>query len=189
MKIQKVSQIELVKYIDELDEKLNDKKIKDILYKQYLISNKNTRKTKTDKRYKIIAALTRDNFDTQIGDTTVWRILKIKGKSKKAFEEIKKGDRAIKETYNDLFGTKEGRVEEKPQEPKIIEKSMVDQNQESISFETEIDILNTIKKIEDNLTNNKEQYFDIKKLRDIDSELFNLRKLIMKTMQYHDSNN
>ena len=88
VKIQKVSQIELVKYIDELDEKLNDKKIKDILYKQYLNSNKNTRKTKTDKRYKIIAALTRDNFDTQIGDTTVWRILKIKGKSKKAFEEI-----------------------------------------------------------------------------------------------------
>lgn len=184
--MKKISQVELVKYVDELDEKLNDKKVKDILYKQYFGKRKNTRKTKNDKRYQIISQLARDNFNTSIGETTVWRILKIKNKSKKAFDEIKTGDRAIKETYNSLFGVNEAEKVKK-EKPVSLKENNEEMKIDSIFLNKEDDIISVLKQMEISIANNKEYFCDFQKLRELDNELFILRKLVLKTMQYHDN--
>ena len=202
MKIQKVSQIDLVQYIDELDEKLNNKKVRDILYDEYIENlGKNTRKTKTDKRYVVIAALTRDNFKTQIGDTTVWRVLKVKKKSKKIFDEMKAGDIAIKEAYYKAYPNKS---EKKSNDDflstpnnKIIESNPIDmkasehENKKIVDvlafdFSSDDDILNMMDELKQELQSNKSNHLNNAKLREIDGELFTLRKMIAKIMEYND---
>lgn len=205
MRIQKVSQIDLVKYIDELDEKLNNKKVRDILYNEYLKSTgKNTRKTKTDKRYVVIAALTRDNFRTQIGDTTVWRVLKVKKKSKKIFEEMKDGDIAIKEAYYKAYPVEQKKKndvtsdgvsgatvvktgESNSTSVKITNhKAEQISNNSSLNFSSDDEILDMIKMMKVELEQNMSNHLNNTRLREIDGELFALRKVIAKIMEYND---
>lgn len=170
--MKKISQTELVAYIDELDDKLNNKRYRDILYNNVLTSNK--RKTDCDKRYKAIAELIRNNYQTQVGDATVWRVLRIKNESKKMFDKVKNGDIGIKTAFNELFGINENkRVGDgvKLNIPNI-------QNIE--------DTLVTIKKV---LEENKDCFPSNKRLSDIDSKLFELRKTVNKLMQYNDTEN
>lgn len=170
--MKKISQTELVAYIDELDDKLNNKRYRDILYNEVLTSNK--RKTNCDKRYKVIAELIRNNYQTQVGDATVWRVLRIKNESKEMFDEIKSGDIAIKTAYNKMFDINEYRGvgdSVKLDVPNI-------QNIE--------DTLVTIKKV---LEDNKDCFPNNKRLSDIDSKLFELRKTVNKIMQYNDIDN
>lgn len=170
--MKKISQTELVTYIDELDDKLNNKRYRDILYNEVLTSNK--RKTNCDKRYKVIAELIRNNYQTQVGDATVWRVLRIKNESKEMFDEIKSGDIAIKTAYNKMFDINEYRRagdSVKLDVPNI-------QNIE--------DTLVTIKKV---LEDNKDCFPNNKRLSDIDSKLFELRKTVNKIMQYNDIDN
>lgn len=201
MKIQKVSQIDLVQYIDELDEKLNNKKVRDILYDEYIEnSGKNTRKTKTDKRYVVIAALTRDNFKTQIGDTTVWRVLKVKKKSKKIFGEMKAGDIAIKEAYYKAYPSMSEKnnddsldtpndeiIELNPIDVKIGERENKKRDEGLMfDFSSDDDILNMMEELKRELQSNKSNHLNNAKLREIDGELFALRKAIAKIMEYND---
>ena len=205
MKIQKVSQIDLVHYIDELDEKLNNKRVREILYNEYLKHNgKNTRKTKADKRYVVIAALTRDNFKTQIGDTTVWRVLKVKEKSKSIFDEMKSGDVSIKEAYYKVYPRKESenkiRNNNTPNddtnsfshEPIQNESRNSHHMNESESqnkifdFSSDDDILNMMSNLKTEFQFNKLNHINNTKLREIDGELFALRKIIAKIMEYND---
>lgn len=170
--MKKISQIELVTYIDELDDKLNNKRYRDVLYDEVLTSNK--RKTNCDKRYKVIAELIKNNYKTQVGDTTVWRVLRIKNESKEMFNKIKEGNIAIKKAYNELFGINENK--------RVGNNIKLDvSNIQNIE-----DTLIEIKKI---LEENKDQFPNNKRLSDIDSKLFELRKTVNKIMQYNDIDN
>ena len=206
MKIQKVSQIDLVKYIDELDEKLNNERVREILYGEYLKNTgKNTRKTKTDKRYVVIAALTRDNFRTKIGDTTVWRVLKVKEKSKELFEQMQEGDMSIKEAYYKAYPQKDESSDVtneqtgKSANDSVISSDTISKTNESDTgctpqandgnnngwipdFASDDDILGVIKKIHQELQQNGSNHFNNRKLREIDGELFALRKSIVRLM-------
>ena len=189
MKIQKVSQIEIVEYIDDLDNQLNNEKVRNILYNEYLHKgDKKIRKTKTDKRYKVIAAIVRDNFHTQIGDTTVWRVLKIKQKSKKVFENLKSGDVAIKEAYNELFN----RVEKKPiaflNTEELYEKQ--DNSNSSLgykSYKDDLNILRELQQINKELEENGNNHINNSRLREIDNQLYSLRKIITSLMKSNDA--
>lgn len=170
--MKKISQIELVTYIDELDDKLNNKRYRDILYNEVLTSNK--RKTNCDKRYKVIAELIRNNYQTQVGDATVWRVLRIKNESKKMFDEVKNGDIGIKTAFNELFGVNENK--------RVGDSAKLDiPNIQNIE-----DTLVAIKKV---LEDNKDYFPNNKRLSDIDSKLFELRKTVNKIMQYNDIDN
>lgn len=191
MRIQKVSQIELVEYIDSLDNQLNNVKARNILYNEYLhTENRITRKTKTDKRYKVIAALVRDNFNTQIGDTTVWRVLKVKQKSKKVFEELKSGDVAIKEAYNKLYGVADNKKtiaslnEEKVYNEK---ENFKNSNLECESYKDDLDILRVLQQINQELVVSTDNHINNKRLREIDDQLFTLRKTISSLMKNNDA--
>lgn len=206
MKIQKVSQIDLVKYIDELDEKLNNERVREILYGEYLKNTgKNTRKTKTDKRYVVIAALTRDNFRTKIGDTTVWRVLKVKKKSKELFEQMQAGNMSIKEAYykaypqNDESNSMPNEHASKSANDSVITSDTISEAIESDTgntpqsndendngwipdFASDDDILGVIKEIHQELQQNNSNHLNNRKLREIDGELFALRKMIVRLM-------
>ena len=170
--MKKISQKELITYIDELDEKLNNKRYRDILYNEVLTSDK--RRTDCDKRYKVIAELIRNNYQTQVGDATVWRVLRIKNESKEMFDEIKNGDIGIKTAFNKLFGVNENK--------RTGDRVKLDvPNIQNIE-----DTLVAIKKV---LEENKDSFPNNKRLSDIDSKLFELRKTVNKLMQYNDIDN
>lgn len=191
MRIQKVSQVELVKYIGDLDEKMKDKRVKTILYNEALTamnksgrgsstgSRKKQRKTVADKKYKVIAYYVRENFRTEIGDTTVWRILKIKAKSRAVFNEIERGDRSIKEAYNSLYGVENGQEAE-------TEMKGVTETSESVRVSNLDEIIETIGKIESAIETNRDEFSSIQKLKQLDNELFTLRKAVFKLIAYHD---
>ena len=210
MKIQKVSQIDLVKYISELDEELNNERTREILYGEYLKNTgKSTRKTKTDKRYVVIAALTRDNFRTNIGDTTVWRVLKVKEKSKDIFEEMLAGNIAIKEAYYKAYPPKQDEsttaassasnsstssVIQSDVSPESIGSDTRNTQQESNEdnkgaipdFSSDDDILDTIKGIHQELQQNPSNHLSNRNLREIDGELFALRQAIVRLMRENE---
>ena len=210
MKIQKVSQIDLVKYISELDEELNNERTREILYGEYLKNTgKSTRKTKTDKRYVVIAALTRDNFRTNIGDTTVWRVLKVKEKSKEIFEEMAEGDIAIKEAYYKAYPPKQDEsttaassasnsstssVIQSDVSPELTgsdtenaqQASNEDNKEEIPDFSSDDDILDTIKGIHQELQQNPSNHLSNRNLREIDGELFALRQAIVRLMRENE---
>lgn len=168
--MKKISQTELVAYIDELDDKLNNKRYRDVLYDEVLTSNK--RKTNCGKRYKVIAELIKNNYKTQVGDTTVWRVLRIKNESKEMFNKIKEGNIAIKTAYNKMFDINEYR--------RVGDSVKLDvPNIQNIE-----DTLVTIKKV---LEDNKDCFPNNKRLSDIDSKLYELRKTVNKIMQYNDT--
>lgn len=168
--MRKISQVELVTYINEIDEKLNNKKYRDILYAQYLSSDQ--RKTKADKRYKVITGLIKNNYDAQVGETTVWRVLKIKNYSRKMFNEILSGEKGIKSAYNELFGVNE-KSETKCEEAKL--------NVPSIN-----NIEQNLIEIEKILKENKDLFSNKKELLKIDSQLFKLRKAVNEVILYHE---
>ena len=167
--MKKISQVELVSYVDEVDEKLKNKKYRDILYDKYL--NCDQRKTKADKRYSVISKLIKDNYQAEISETTVWRILKIKNASSSAFKSIRTGELSIKKAYNELFG--------------IIENNMpVKQN---LSIPSVDNIENNLREIKYLLETKKDSFPNNNKLNNIDSVLYELRKTVHKLMQYNDS--
>lgn len=210
MKIQKVSQIDLVKYISELDEELNNERTREILYGEYLKNTgKSTRKTKTDKRYVVIAALTRDNFKTNIGDTTVWRVLKVKEKSKDIFEEMLAGDIAIKEAYYKAYPPKQDEsttaassasnsstssVIQSDVSPELTgsdtgnaqQASNEDNKEEIPDFSSDNNILDVIKGIHQELQQNPSNHLNNRNLREIDGELFALRQAIVRLMRENE---
>ena len=167
--MKKISQVELVSRVDEIDEKLKSKKYRNILYDKYLDCDQ--RKTKADKRYSVISKLIKDDYQTEISETTVWRILKIKNASSSAFKSIRTGKCSIKKAYNDLFG--------------VVEKNVhVKQNLPAPSVDNIEENLREIKSL---LETNKDSFPNNNKLNDIDSVLFELRKTVHKLMQYNDN--
>lgn len=167
--MKKISQVELVSYVDEVDEKLKNKKYRDILYDKYL--NCDQRKTKTDKRHYVISKLVKDNFNAEVSDTTVWRILKIKNTSSSAFKSIRIGEGSIKKTYNELFGIKENNMPVK----------------QNLSIPSVDNIENNLREIKYLLETKKDSFPNNNKLNDIDAVLYELRKTVHKLMQYNDS--
>lgn len=167
--MKKISQIELVSYVNEVDEKLKNKKYRDILYDKYLDCDQ--RKTKTDKRYSVISKLIKDNYQIKISETTVWRILKIKNASSSAFKSIHTGESSIKKTYNELFGIKENNMPVK----------------QNLSIPSVDNIENNLREIKDLLETKKDSFPNNNKLNDIDAVLYELRKTVHKLMQYNDS--
>lgn len=167
--MKKISQVELVSYVDETDEKLKNIKYRNVLYDKYL--DRDQRKTKTDKRHYVISKLVKDNFNAEVSDTTVWRILKIKNASNSAFKSIRTGESSIKKTYNELFGV-------------IENNTPVQANLSAPSIDNIENNLNEIKFL---LQNNKDSFPNNNKLNDIDAVLYELRKTVHKLMQYNDS--
>lgn len=167
--MKKISQIELVSYVNEVDEKLKNKKYRDILYDKYLDCDQ--RKTKADKRYSVISKLIKDNYQTKISETTVWRILKIKNASSSAFKSIRTGEGSIKKTYNELFGIKENNMPVK----------------QNLSIPSVDNIENNLREIKDLLETKKDSFPNNNKLNDIDAVLYELRKTVHKLMQYNDN--
>lgn len=166
--MKKISQVELVSYVDEVDEKLKNKKYRDILYDKYLDCDQ--RKTKADKRYYVISKLVKDNFNAEVSSTTIWRILKIKNASNSAFKSIRTGENSIKKTYNQLFGVTKNNTPV----------------QAILSVPSIDNIENNLNEIKTLLQNNKDSFPNNNKLNDIDAVLYELRKTVHKLMQYND---
>lgn len=166
--MKKISQVELVSYVNEIDEKLKNKRYRDTLYKSFFEPAQ--RKTKADKKYFVISKLVEENYQAKVSPTTVWRILKIKNKSSKAFNSILTGSTSIKTTYNELFN-----IDEEKTAPQI-----------NLVAPTTANIENTLIEIKNILETNKDSFSNNDKLNNIDTKLFELRKTIHKLMQYND---
>lgn len=156
----KATQNEIISYIEEMNERLNDSKQREIYEKHYLkISNKRN----TEKRYQIITMMVNDKYGKgTISDTTVWRILKIQQTSLIAFNQIKEGECSVKNAYIRLFPSPEKKLEESS-------------NISSLGDLKEYIIkLNTYYK--ENLDNMENP--PVKEMRALDDELFKLRKML-----------
>ena len=162
------TQNEIVSYIEEMNERLNDKKQKEIFEKHYL---KTSNKRNTEKRYQIISKAINEKYGKgTISDTTVWRILKIQQTSSIAFEELKDEKQSVKAIYAKLFPSPEKKI------------------QESNTINSITDLKEYIVKLNAYYKENQNNLVNppVKEMRALDDELFKLRKILNHIIAYSD---
>lgn len=163
------TQKEIISYIEEINERLDDKKQRDIFIKHYLDNGKCRN---TEKRYQVVSAMVNDKYGKgTISDTTTWRILKIHQTSSVAFNRIKNEECSIKTIYNELF----------PPAKKEIQKS------ENISNLSEL--CDYIKNLNEFYQENQYKLENppVKDMKNLDDELFKMRKLLNKIIANADN--
>ena len=161
---------ELTKEIDEITIKLGNKKYRDIISKEVISKKYNN--TKQD--YRIIASLLKDKYSLYgISETTIWRLLKIKDKDPAVYKEVADGKIKIKRAYNELFGVPE--TANKGTKIEVSAKAPAFNN----LYEVLGDYLEYIK------DKGKNEQPPEKLLREIDNNLFKMRKEINSLLNYY----
>lgn len=165
-----INRKELFNRIEELQRFINTDKNRYLLTKD-LFPDKIIINTKRNKDYQLIAKTISKEYNNVISQTTVWRILKIKEYNIDEYKALKNNNASIKGVYENLF------KHPKMTTPKK-EESIEFKNSEEINFSS---IQATLQAILDNLeTGTLPEEINRNKLREIDDNLFHLRKRIGK---------
>lgn len=121
----------ICEYIEELEEDLKDPFKKKILSENYGMKY-NTSKTDN---HRLITKILKDQKVKSVSDTTVYRLLYVKKKSRVLYEKIKKEELTIKEAYETLRPAKKKDLKiETTEEEKYSLNSMKDVNETIIAI-------------------------------------------------------
>lgn len=164
---------DLLDRVDDIDDKLKNPKYRIAVSNELL----NIKYKKTIQDYKIISAILKNEDDIYCGvsDITIWRLLKIKRFNPEMYERIRRGDIKIKKAYNELFKTNE--------KPHVAL---------SVDFDKELnfnELLAQVSALNNTIQNWRENVKcepSIKTLKEIDNNLFEMRKVLGKIMAYYD---
>lgn len=172
----KVNKKELFKRIDELSVFMRKNKNRTLLMNDVFPDAK-IKNTKRYKDYQVIYEVLKEEFGDVISQETIYRILKIREASLASYEKIKYEDVSIRAEYERLYGKK-----------KQTPNSTNEGKQKQSDLNTD-DLVDTIKQVNTYIDNNEDTLINklsVKELKELDHELFILRKAVLSLMQKQD---
>lgn len=167
---------ELFKRIDEISSAMREETNRNLLIKK-LLHDKKIKNTKRYKDYQVIYKVLKEEFGDVISQETIYRILKIREASLDSYEKIKYEDVSIRAEYERLYGKK-----------KQTPNSTNEDKQKQSELNTD-DLVDMIKQINTYIDNNEDTLINklsVKELKELDHELFILRKAVLSLMQKQD---
>lgn len=176
-----LNQKSILNYLDEIAEKLEkDKEYREKMLKQ-IIPERKYKNTKKNQDYKIISRILKDEIGIQgVGETTIWRLLRIRKEAPDLYARIRENKISIRAAYSKAFGEEEKKKEEKPLEQQaLITRGKLDFNK----LQKELELVDAeLDKVIDDETRQP----DLKRLKQIDTELYKIRKKIGSLITEND---
>nr|MBQ4458679.1 hypothetical protein [Clostridia bacterium] len=167
-----LNQKSILNYVEEvLDKFEQDPGYKEKILKQMLPERK-YKNTKKSQDYKLISKILKEEMGIQdAGETTIWRLLKIKEESPDLYNQIKENKISIRTAYNKLTGEDERTKKkvEQTDKPSLIKRGKLD-------FDKLIEELDYIDGELDKIADDESKQPSLKKMKQVDSQLFKIRK-------------
>ena len=169
-----LNQKSVLDYMEEvLDRFDKDPGYKERVLKEILPERK-YKNTKKSQDYKAISRILKEEMGIQgAGETTIWRLLRIKEESPELYSQIKENKISIRNAYSKLTGEEErpARKKELSKKPALVKRGRLD-------FDRLIDELEYIDSELDKIVDDESKQPSLKKMKEVDARLFKLRKKI-----------
>lgn len=167
-----LNQKSILEYMEEvLDKFAKDPGYKERILKETLPERK-YKNTKKSQDYKAISKILKEEMGIQgAGETTIWRLLRIKEESPELYNQIKENRISIRNAYSKLTGEEE-KLEKKDvstEKPELLKKGKLD-------FDQLIKELEFIDSELDKIVDDEGKQPSLKKMKEADAQLFKLRK-------------
>lgn len=169
-----LNQKSILNYLEEvLDRFENDPEFREKILKQNLPERK-YKNTKKSQDYKVISKILKEEMGIQgAGETTVWRLLKIKDDSPDLYNQIKENRISIRNAFSILTGE-----EEKTKNKANTKKTTDLITRGKLDFDKLQEELQYIESELDKIAKDEKKQPTIRKMKEVDTQLFNLRKKI-----------
>ena len=169
-----LNQKSVLDYMEEvLDRFDKDPGYKERVLKEILPERK-YKNTKKSQDYKAISRILKEEMGIQgAGETTIWRLLRIKEESPELYSQIKENKISIRNAYSKLTGE-----EERPAMKKELSKKPALVKRGRLDFDRLIDELEYIDSELDKIVDDESKQPSLKKMKEVDARLFKLRKKI-----------
>ncbi len=177
-----LNQKSILDYLEEVLNKFeNDKKYRERVVQQ-MVPERRYKNTKKSQDYKVISRILKEEMGIQgVGETTIWRLLRIRKEAPDLYAKIRENKISIRAAYSKAFGEEEKKKEEKPYEQQaLITRGKLDFNKLQKEFEF-------IDAELDKVIDDENRQPNLKKLKQIDTELFRIRKKIGNLITENDS--
>ena len=167
-----LNQKSILEYMEEvLDKFAKDPGYKERILKETLPERK-YKNTKKSQDYKAISKILKEEMGIQgAGETTIWRLLRIKEESPELYNQIKENRISIRNAYSKLTGEEE-KLEKKDvstEKPELLKRGKLD-------FDQLIKELEFIDSELDKIVDDEGKQPSLKKMKEADAQLFKLRK-------------
>ena len=158
----------------------NDKNYREKIALQ-MIPERRYKNTKKSQDYKVISRILKEEMGIQgVGETTVWRLLRIRKEAPDLYTKIRENKISIRAAYSKAFGEEEKHTEEKPLEKQaLITRGKLDFNK----LQKELELVDSEL---DKVIYDETRYPSLKRLKQIDTELYKIRKKIGNMITEND---
>ena len=175
-----LNQKSVLNYLDEILEKFeNDEEYRERILNEVMPDRK-YRNTKKSQDYRMISRILKDDVGLQgVGETTVWRLLRIRKESPELYEKIRENRISIRAAYNELF------PEEKPTKKKDNGQSVL-KTRGKLDFDKLQGQLKYIEDELDKIADDENKQPSLKKLKQVDTQLYQIRKKIGNMIAEND---
>ena len=167
-----LNQKSILNYVEEILDKFeNDPGYKEKILKQILPDRK-YKNTKKSQDYKLISRILKDEMGIQdAGETTIWRLLKIKEDSPDLYNQIKENRISIRTAFSKLIGeeNRKAKTETDAERHKLIKRGKLD-------FSRLIEELDYIETELDKIAKDERKQPSLRKMKQADEKLFRIRK-------------
>ena len=167
-----LNQKSVLNYVEEILDKFEtDPEYKERVLAQMLPERK-YKNTKKSQDYKAVSRILKDEMGIQeVGETTIWRLLKIKEQSPELYNQIKENKISIRTAYSKLTGEDEKPAKKKEQSD---EQSLISRGK--LDFDKLINELEYIDSELEKISADESKQPSLKKMKQADSLLFRVRK-------------
>jgi len=177
-----LNQKSILDYVEEvLDRFDKDPGYKERVLKK-LLPERKYRNTKKSQDYKAISRILKEEMGIQgAGETTIWRLLRIKEESPELYSQIKENRISIRNAYSKLTGEEEkpAKKKETAEKPALIKRG-------SLDFDRLIDELEYIDSELDKIADDESKQPSLRKMKEADARLFKLRKKLGRIIAEND---
>lgn len=177
-----LNQKSILDYVEEvLDRFDKDPGYKERVLKK-LLPERKYRNTKKSQDYKAISRILKEEMGIQgAGETTIWRLLRIKEESPELYSQIKENRISIRNAYSKLTGEEEkpAKKKEPAEKPALIKRGRLD-------FDRLIDELEYIDSELDKIADDERKQPGLRKMKEADARLFKLRKKLGRIIAEND---
>ncbi len=177
-----LNQKSILDYVEEVLDRFD----KDPGYKERvlikLLPERKYRNTKKSQDYKAISRILKEEMGIQgAGETTIWRLLRIKEESPELYSQIKENRISIRNAYSKLTGEEEkpAKKKETAEKPALIKRGRLD-------FDRLIDELEYIDSELDKIVDDESKQPGLRKMKEADARLFKLRKKLGRIIADND---
>ena len=179
-----LNQKSIINYVDEILNKFeSDPSYKEKILNRMLPERK-YKNTKKSQDYKLISRILKEEMGIQgVGETTIWRLLRIKEEHPEVYEQIKENRTTITSAYNKLFEKeRENKTETKESNPDQLDLL----KKRKLDFDKLQKELQYIEEEIDKISDDEKKQPSLKKLKQVDTQLFRLRKKIGNLITEND---